>query len=90
VAESEQAGGRLPHCLCRHLGVRIGSVAAREEALLAEPALPAANGERDDDAIADFEVFDFGTQFDHLAHVLVTENIAALHGGLITVEEMKV
>ena len=49
-----------------------GAVAARKQALLTEPALAAANGEGDDNAIADLEVFDFGAQLDHLAHVLVT------------------
>ena len=39
VAEAEQAGGRMAHRLDRHLGIRIGAVAAREQALLAEPAL---------------------------------------------------
>ena len=62
----------------------------QEKALLAEPALAAADGEGDDNAIADLEVFDFGAQLNHLAHVFVAENIAALHGWLVAVEQMKV
>ena len=90
MAETKQAGGRLPHRLGRHLGVRVGAVAAGKQALLAKPALSAADREWHDDAIANLEVFDFGAQFDHFTHVLVAENVAALHGGLIAVEEMKV
>jgi hypothetical protein len=52
--------------------------------------LPAANGERNDDAVTNLEVLYFGSQFDHLAHVLVAENVAALHGRLVAVEEMKI
>jgi hypothetical protein len=52
--------------------------------------LSAANGEGHNDPIADSEVFDFRAQLDHFAHVLVAENIAALHGRLVAVEEMKV
>jgi hypothetical protein len=40
--------------------------------------------------VADRKVGDLGTEFDHLAHILMTEYVSALHGWLITVEEMKV
>ena len=36
------------------------------------------------------KVFDLGAEFDHLAHILMTENVSAFHGGLIAVEEMKI
>jgi hypothetical protein len=85
VAEPEQARGRLPHRLSCHLGIGIGAVAAGKKPLLTEPALTAANGERDHDPVADLEVGDFGPKLDHLAHVLVTENVSAFHGRLITV-----
>jgi hypothetical protein len=90
VAEAEQPGRRLPHGLGCHFGVRIGSVAARKQTLLTEPALSAADSEWNDDAITDFQIRDFGAKFDDLAHILMPEDIAALHGGLIAVKQMKV
>src|SRR6476660_6605032 len=39
---------------------------------------------------ADRKVGDLGAEFDHLAHILMTEYVSALHGWLIAVEEMKV
>ena len=82
--------GDWPIAFCCHLRIGVGAVAARKQALLAKPALAAADGEGDDNAIADLEVFDFGAQLNHLAHVFVTENIAALHGGLVAVKQMKI
>jgi len=90
MAEAEQAGRRLSHGLARHLSIGIGSVTARIESLLAEPTLTTADREWNNDPIADRKVGDLGTEFDHLAHILMTEYVSALHGGLITVEEMKV
>ena len=90
MAKSEQTGGRLPHRLSRHLGIGIGAVAARKQPLLAEPALTAANGEGDDDPVTDLEVRDLGPEFDHLAHVLMTEDVAAFHGRLVAVQQMEV
>ena len=90
VAEAEQAGGRLAHRLARHLSIGIGAVAAGEQTLLAEPALAAADREGDNDPVADLEVGDLRAELDHLAHILVTEYVAALHGRLIAVEEMQV
>ena len=90
MAEAEQAGGRLSHGLARHLSIGIGSVTARIESLLAEPTPTTADREWNNDPIADRKIGDLGTEFDHLAHILMTEYVSALHGGLITVEEMKV
>jgi hypothetical protein len=61
-----------------------------KEALLTKPTLAAAYGKRNDDAVADSEVFHFGAQFDYLAHVFVAEYVPAFHGRLIAVEEMEV
>jgi hypothetical protein len=58
---------RLSHGFGCHFGVRIGSVAARKQTLLTEPALTAADSEWNDDAITDLLVRDFGAKFDHLA-----------------------
>jgi hypothetical protein len=89
MAESEQTGGRLPHSLGRHLGIRVGAVAAREQPLLAEPALTAANGEGDDYPVADLEVGDLRPELDHLAHVFMTKDVAAFHGGLVAVQQVE-
>jgi hypothetical protein len=80
----------LSHGLGSHFGVWVRSVAARKQALLTEPALSAADSEWNDDAITDLQVRNFGAKFDDLAHILMPENIAALHGGLIAVKQMKV
>jgi hypothetical protein len=80
----------LSHGFGRHFGVRIGAVAAGKQALLAKPALPAADGEWNDDAVAYPEVRDFGAKFDHLTHVLMPENIAALHRGLVAIKQMQI
>ena len=90
VAEPEQAGGRLPHRLGRHLGIRVGAVAARKQPLLAEPALTAANGEGDNDPVTDLEICDLGPELDDLAHVLMTEDVAAFHGRLVAVQQVEV
>ena len=82
--------GEWPIALIAISAFGIGAVAAREQALLAEPALAAADRERHDDAVADLEVGDLGAQLDHLAHVLVAEDVAALHRRLVAVEQMKI
>jgi hypothetical protein len=87
---AEHVAGRLAHSPGRHLGVRIGAVAARKQPFLAEPALSAANGEGHDHTVADLQVGDLGSKLDHLAHVLVAEDVAALHGRLVSVEQVKV
>jgi hypothetical protein len=53
MAKAEQPGRRMTHRLNRHLGIRIGSVAAREQALLAEEALTAGDVEGHHDTVAD-------------------------------------
>jgi hypothetical protein len=40
--------------------------------------------------VADLEVCNLRPEVDHLAHVLVAEDVSALHGRLVAVEEMKV
>ena len=56
VGITEQAGRRMAP-QGRRLGVvRVGALASREEALLAEEALAAGDGERHDDAVADLQL----------------------------------
>ena len=52
--------------------------------------MPAADREGHDHPVADFEVGDLRTKLDDLAHVLMAENIAALHRRLIAVEQVQV
>ena len=58
--------------------------------LPAKPTFPAADRERNYDPIADCKGSDSGSEFDHLAHIFVTENVATLHGRLIAVQKMEV
>ena len=90
VAEAEQPGGRMAHRLGGHLGIGVGPVAGREQAFAAEPTVAAADRERHHDAVADLEVGDLGPERYHLAHVLVAEDVARLHGGLVPVEQVEV
>jgi hypothetical protein len=52
--------------------------------------LSADNGEGHDHTVADLQVGDFGSTLDHLSQVLLAEDVAALHGRLVAVKEMKV
>jgi hypothetical protein len=52
--------------------------------------LSAADGEGHDHPVADFEVCDLRSQFDHLAHVFVAEDVSAFHGRLVAVQQMEV
>jgi hypothetical protein len=81
MAEAEQAGWRLPHGLARHLCVGICSITARIESLLTEPTLTTADRKRNYDPVADRKVRDLGAEFNHLAHILMTEYVSALHVG---------
>jgi hypothetical protein len=90
MAKAEQPGRRMTHRLNRHLGIRIGSVAAREQALLAEEALAATDRKGDDDAVSHFQIGDLGAEFDHLAHILMAQDVAVFHRRLIAVEQMEI
>ena len=69
---------------------RLGWCDRRKKPLLTKPALAAANREGDDDPVTDLEIFDLGSQLDHLTHIFVAQDIAAFHRGLITVKQMKI
>jgi hypothetical protein len=90
VGEPEEPSRGLPHDGFGDLGIGVGAVAARKQALLTEEALAAADGERHHDPITDREGRDAAAHRDHLAHVLVAEDITLLHGGLKAVEQMQV
>ena len=90
MAKTEQPRRGMTHRLDRHLGVRIGSVAAREEALLAEEALATTDHKGDDDAVPHFQIGDLGAEFDYLAHILMAQDVALFHRRLIAVEQMEI
>src|SRR3954469_15522430 len=64
--------------LLGHPGVRVRVFTERPHATHASGAAAARDGKWNDDAVADAQVLHVGADFDHLAHELVTEDIAAL------------
>jgi hypothetical protein len=44
----------------------------------------------DNGAIADLEISHLGAELDHLTHILMAHDVAALHRRLISVEEMEI
>jgi hypothetical protein len=90
VGVAEQARGGVAVHLLGDPGVGVRVVAEREELVLAEPAAPARDAEGHDDLVADGEVLHVGAQLHHLAHELVAEDVALLHGGDEAVVEMEV
>ena len=80
----------MAHCLDGHFGVGIGSIAAREEALFAEPAFATTDRERDYHAVAFPQIGNFRTHFNDFAHILVAENVALLHRRLIPIKQVQI
>lgn len=62
----------------------------RRELLLAVPAITTGDLERDDDAVADVEIFDAFALFRYNAHELVAENVAILESEDFSVVKVKV
>src|SRR4051794_13065463 len=56
----------------------------------AEETAAATDGERDDDAVADFEIADVLAHFDYLAHKFVAQNVALFHPGDVAVVDMEI
>jgi hypothetical protein len=87
---AEQPGRRMaPHFL-RFCLVGIGALAGRKEAALAKEALSTGDGEGDDYPVADFELLVLPPYLHNFAHRFMTHDIAAIHFGDDTVEEMKI
>src|SRR5947208_11272307 len=59
--------------------VRIGAFAAGVEPVAAKETFSARNREGHYNTITNLQVFDLGTNLDHLAHILVAEHIATFH-----------
>ena len=83
LGEAEQ---RRAHALVAHLG----GLALRVELLLAHPAVPAGDLERDGDAVAHLQVTGLRADLDDLAHVLVPEDVADAHEGRQRLVEVQV
>ena len=80
----------MAHRLDRHLGIGVGRAAGRKQSLLAEPALAAADRERHHHAVADLEVRHLRAERHNLAHILMAQNVSALHGRLIAIEQVEI
>jgi hypothetical protein len=85
-----EASGGVAEQRLSHPGVGVGVLAERVEAMLTRPAGAAGDGEGDDDAVADADVVNLRTDLDDLAHELVAEDVAFLHGGNEAVVEVEV
>src|SRR5438067_737458 len=83
------SGRRIaPHGLGR-AGVGIRVVAERVHSFLTIEAVAAGNRERDDDAIAHLEPFDFVADFHDFAQ-LMAEDVAVHHAGYKSVIEVQI
>ena len=80
----------MPHHRLRQGGVRVGVLAQRPHVVLAVPAVAAGDRERHHHAVADLEVLDAAPDLHHLAHELVAEDVALLHGRHEAVVEVQV
>ena len=90
VRVAEEARGGVTPELFGHLVIGVGALAAGEEALLAEEAFPAGDGEGNDDAVADLQLLVFGADLDDFAHGLVTQDVALFHRRHDAVKQMQV
>ena len=90
VRVAEETGAGISVGGFHQVRVGIGVVAGGPELLLAEEAVAAGDGERNDDAVAALEIGHFLADFLDDAHEFVAEDVARFHGGDEAVEEMKV
>jgi hypothetical protein len=88
VAEQARAGVAVQ--LFGNVGVGVGVVAARPQLAAAEEAVAAGDGKRHDDAVAAPEVGHAGADLDDLAHELVAEDVALVHGRDETVQKVQI
>src|SRR6185503_14610565 len=79
VRVTKKACRRVTKHLLRHPRVGIRVLTEREHLLLAEKTPATGNRERNDDSIANRQIRHLATNFDDLAHKLVTKNVARHH-----------
>src|SRR4029077_19611080 len=72
------------------LRIGVGSFAAGVIAALTEEALATGDSERDDDAIAHFQLAGATTDLDDLSHRLVAQHVTAFHAGNDAVIDMEI
>src|SRR4029079_10383830 len=80
----------VAHHFFRDVSVGVAVLAERPQIVLAAPTFTAGDRERDNNAVADLELLHVPADFHHLAHELMAEDVAVLHGRNEAVEEMKV
>ena len=80
----------MAHRLDRHFRIGVGGVAQRIKPLLTEPAIAAADGEGNDDAVADRKIGHFGPERHDLAHIFMAQDITALHRRHIAVDQVEI
>jgi len=90
VRITEQARRRVTPEPGRGRCVRVGTLATRVEAALAEEALAAGDRERHDDTVALLLPGYIFADLEHLAYRLVADHVAALHCGDDAVVEMQI
>src|SRR4029453_15897134 len=88
IAKESRCGEAIE--LLRHPCIGIRVVAQRPQLFLAEVALPASNGEWNDDAIANAKLTIASTDLDHLAHEFMAEHVTWFHCGYIATVDVKV
>ena len=90
VAEAEEAGRRVTHRLDRHLGIGVGPVAAENMPRWQNQHWPQLIVKGTTTRSPILRLVTSGAKLDHLAHVLMAQDVAALHRRLIAVEQMQV
>jgi hypothetical protein len=90
VGIAEETGRCVPKLFGRHRRVAIGSLAHRIIAELALATFAAIDVERNDDPVAFPKLSMSRPGLDHLAHKLVSEDVAALHRRHQAIHQMKV
>jgi hypothetical protein len=89
VGVAKQAGRRVAELRGRHSRVAIGALANGIVAELALAALAAIDVEGNDDPVALPELVVRRARLDHLAHELVSEDVAALHRRHQAIQQVK-
>src|ERR1700712_3523831 len=87
---AEQARRRITKSRRRVLGGAVAALTNRPVSFAALLALTAANGEGHHHAVADFQLFIIGSDFNDFSHEFMTENVTLLHKGNVTVHQMKI
>src|SRR3954469_5896808 len=80
----------MAHHLLRHPRVGVAVLTERPEVVSAAPAFSTCDRERHHDAISDLELLHVPADFHDFAHELVAKDVAVLHGGHESVEQVQI